>query len=490
MAGRAGIGRGSARRSGRVLSEILVPDLAQDLVLAHTLPEPLLYDGSRAIGPDSERSVGRSNGGNVFVSMTGPEPKVEEKFTRRMLPALLVLFFFDGFSQMINAGAAAFYREDFGLTEPELVRVFAYVSLGAIGTLVLGRLMDWVGRRRILLVGIAGTAAASMTVAMSGSLALFVMAQILKFAFAGTVYSAANTFMTEELETEARPRGQAAGGIAIQIGSGAALVGVALVVDLPGGWRWAFVFLALPVLALPWIRGVFRETKRFADAAARGESDRARARELFSSKYRARTSGVLTAVFLANATVVVSMTWLIYHAETALGMSPGVATAIVVGGGAVGLAGFPLGAYSANRFGRRVTVLVFGLSLAAGNVAYYWVPAGPPVQTAFALGLLFSTASIGFGGATVAMRTASQEMFPTRLRGTVSGVGLAVAAVSGVVSHLATSVLAEALGSLVPAITILTIVGASGFVLYYVLLPETRGLSLEEASLEVESGGT
>ena len=31
------------------------------------------------------------------------------------------------------------------------------------------------------------------------------------------------------------------------------------------------------------------------------------------------------------------------------------------------------------------------------------------------------------------------------------------------------------------------IVGSSGFVIYFVLLPETRGISLEEASLEVES---
>lgn len=414
-----------------------------------------------------------------MISSDGKSP-----FARRMLPALLALLFVNGVAQMVSAGAAAFFREDFGLSEAELAKLFAYLSLGSLGAVILGRVMDRVGRRRMLLVNVTGASLGALGIALAPSLWVFVVFQIVNVAFAGALAATARTFLTEELDAAGRARGQAAAGIAVQVGSGAALIGVAIAVEFPGGWRWVFAAMALPVLFVPWLARVFRETGHFAKAAARGELLTARARELLGRRYRGRTLGLVVAVFLANGTVISTMTWLLYHAETALGLRPAIATAIVIGGGAVGLAGFPLGAHFANRIGRRWTALCFGLVLWACNVGYYWVPAGLGVAGALSLGALFSLGSVGFAGASVALRTGGPELFPTRLRGTMSGITLAVAALSGMTTHYSTSVLAGALSSFPAAISVVATVGVLGFGAYFLVLPETRGLSLDEAALE------
>jgi SHS family lactate transporter-like MFS transporter len=383
---------------------------------------------------------------------------------------------------MINAGAAAVYLEDFGLRESELAGAFAWASLGSIVGLVLGRMMDRLGRRRMLLTNTVLLGIGAIATALAPSLLLFILAQILVGGSVAGLSSNVGVFITEELPDEARARGQAARGLIGQLGSGAGLIGVAAFVVLAGSWRWVWMIVALPLLALPLLRRVVHESGRYETAKRAGEIDRSRPMELVGPVYRRRFLGAAAAVILLQMATSATMSWLLLHAETRMGLSPAWATAIVIGGGALGLVGFPVGAYFADTIGRRWTVFIFGSIYLVGNTAYYWVPSSiPPV---LGLASVFGVASIGFGAATVASGTGIQEMFPTRLRGTLAGA-FGIASAAGVMlAHTSVSVLTDVLGGLVPAITLVACLGLPGPLIFLLVLPETRGLSLEEASLE------
>jgi MFS family permease len=295
--------------------------------------------------------------------------------------------------------------------------------------------------------------------------------------------TSANVVLNEAFSDRTRARGHAIAGIVFQVGSGVPLVLAAALAARGDAWRIVWAVCALPPLLLPLLFRRFPETERFRAARARDEIGRSGVGELLSRRYRSRTLGQVAAQLLMNLTSFSTMTWLLYHPQTALGLSPAAVTAVVIVGGGVGLLGFPLGARFANRWGRRPAVLVFGLGFAVANTSYYWVPAGPDLSTSLALGAAFSLGSICFGAAAVGLRAAAGELFPTRLRGTVGGILIVTSAASVVGAHLGTAWLASAIGAFVPAITIVAAVGAVGYLIYPFVVPETVETGLEESAL-------
>jgi MFS family permease len=403
---------------------------------------------------------------------------------RTVMAAVLVMMAAQGYVSTVNSGAAAFYAIEFGLDDAGIARAFGWIALGSLGTLALARLIDRMGRRRLLLISVAGVSICALVTAAAPSLRLFIGAQVVMTAFAWALLATGAVFVAEVLPVERRARGQAWVGGVNHLGSGLALVFVAIAVEQWGSWRWAWLIAATPLLALPLLMRSFPETQRFERASERGETSRARVLELFEKRYRRRTVGVLLPLFLASITGTATLTWLLYHPERQLGLDPGLATIVVIAGGGAGLAGFPLGAYLANRLGRRRTLLICGLCYVVANISYYWIPADFPPTPVVALGGVFAVGTIMFGASTVAVRAVQTELFPTRLRGTIMGATVTLGSIASVLTQFATASLTELLGSMVLAISVLALAGLPGYLLLYILVPETAGLELEEASLE------
>jgi MFS family permease len=389
-----------------------------------------------------------------------------------------------GYAMAINGGAAAFYAADFGLDDAGMARTFGWIGFGSIGTVVLARLIDRLGRRRLVLACVAGLSVSAAATAAATGVVAFIGAQIALWIFVGTLMATVTVVIAEELPIEMRARGQSLAGVVNTIGGGVALICVALVVSLPGSWRWAWVGAAVPILALPLLRRALPETSRFEHAHRREETRDARVLELFDRRYRRRTIGVLCTAFLAQTAMTATGSWLLYHPERHLGLDPGLVTTVVIVGGGAGLIGYPLGARLADRIGRRWTVLLCGSGSVAANVAYYWVPGDFSPSPAVALGGLFSVGSLMVSASLVAFRAASTELFPTRLRGTLQGALIALGSMAAVVAQFSTASLTEILGSLVRAISVLALAGIPAFALFFALVAETAGLELEEAALE------
>jgi hypothetical protein len=85
----------------------------------------------------------------------------------------------------------------------------------------------------------------------------------------------------------------------------------------------------------------------------------------------------------------------------------------------------------------------------------------------------------------VADRLVETELFPTSLRATYVGASRLVSAATVVVAGFALSALSGPLGGLVPAISWLSLATfVPALWIFLRVTPETRGLTLETASLE------
>jgi MFS family permease len=409
--------------------------------------------------------------------------KQVERDASKTLFWLVVVVFFLGVAQSVNMAALSLYAVDFGLDDSQIAAVLGWASVGAIGTLAIGRQIDRVGRRRVLLLSIMGFSAGALACALAQGAISLVLALAFGGAFGGAAMAAILVIVAEELPTEMRASGQARIALVTQVGAGSALVLVALLADVPGGWRWAWVVVALPAVLLPVFVRKFSETASFARSSVTAASERGRVSELFELQYRRRTIGVLGGSFLMIGSVSLLVTYLLYYPETALGLEVGSVTVLVIVGGAIGLLGFLLGAAVSDRIGRRPTVLIFGAGTALSMISYYHVPVDASPSPTLLLGALYSVGSVCIGATMVASRTAMTELFPTRLRGTIQGMNMLGQAIAFMAAQFAMSVLSAEFG-FVPAITALGCIGALGYPFFYLVVPETVGLDLDVAAME------
>ncbi len=192
------------------------------------------------------------------------------------------------------------------------------------------------------------------------------------------------------------------------------------------------------VVVLPFARRSFRESRHFVRALSTGETTESRARELFGPRYRVRTLGVLAVGAFFTLSVAGTQAWVIYHPVRNLGMEQWAATAVMICGGAFSLLGFPIGGRLAEVWGRRATFSVAGLAYVVAALGFYRVSDQFLLGPALGLGVAFAAMALTSAAATVPMRAVATELFPTRLRGVA-----------------------------------------------FLVLPETRGLELEEAALDL-----
>jgi Na+/melibiose symporter-like transporter len=292
------------------------------------------------------------------------------------------------------------------------------------------------------------------------------------------------------LPTTERAKGQGWAGFAGSLGAGLSFVSIALVEPLPGNWRWAWALGGLALLAVIPLRRRLPESQHFEAVSERGDTERARVRDLFSPRYRKRTLGALAIGFLVPMVVAGTQSWFVYYPVQHLGLEPFVATLIVLGGGGVSLVGFPLGGYLSERFGRRPTFSVTATLYVFANYAFYHVHADFPIHPALGLAPAVAGMTLLSSACAVPMRATLTELFPTALRATLSGGAAIAMALGTAVAYFASSALSAWLGGLPAAASVLGLGLPLAVAFFLFFLPETRGLELheEDEALHRETG--
>lgn len=387
--------------------------------------------------------------------------------------------------QALGGLTAPFLAEDLRLDESQITALAGWIALGAFGTAALTRLADRRGRRRILLLCFAGLPPLALASAFATSRVSYVVPQIGVNALLGALLTALAVAVAELSLDASRARDQgrfgffAAMGGAIALGVGAALPW------LPGGWRAFWGVAALPLVALPFVRARLVETERFRAARADGRVATARIGDLLRGAYRQRALGLWAIALLRPVSLAVTSTWPYYHMVKTLGLAPASASLVYLVGGSVGLAGNYLGARWTDTWGRRPTTVAGTVMAVASGIAFFFVPstAGPLLVPA--LCLVMAMNQLATSTFSVADRCIDAELFPTALRATYLGVARLMNAAAGVTAMFGLSLLAGPLGSLANAIALLSVVTlVPALALFLMVVPETRGMSLEQASMD------
>jgi len=403
---------------------------------------------------------------------------------RRTVLVLCALLWFQGFTMSINGIAAPWIAKSFGLGESGIASLYAWISVSAIGALVLSRLADRLGRRQVLRWCLRGTPPAALGAALSANVVAFVLFEIVIYAFIAATLASAVVILAEELPIAARARGQSFAGLAVNLGGGLCLMLMPALDRAGYSWRWLLAFSALGILWVPFVAQLVPESQRWERAAASGATAASRFVDIFRGRYRRRAIPILTCFLLSSIANTAATSWGYFHAVSVVGLSAAAASLMMLTGGAVSMLGFPLGAWTAERFGRVPTVVTFGVLIAAGSLFFYWGPPARGMAPTLWLAIGFAWFMTAVNGSTVAGNAAATELFPTALRGTLIGWFALVGAMAAVSSQAVIAILAERLGGLSVVVGYLGLLTIPSAVIFGLCIEETRGLSLEVSAKE------
>jgi MFS family permease len=344
----------------------------------------------------------------------------------------------------------------------------------ALGGWGAGYLSDRIGRVRTLQLTILWFSSFSLLCAFAQDFTqLMVFRALLGLGFGGE-WAAGAVLMGEAIRAQYRGRavGCVQSGWALGWGL-AVLMQAALFSLLPAeqAWRWTFALGAAPALLVFYVRRHVPEPE--VAVGARHARDSARIWDIFAPDLLRTTLLASLLGIGAQGGYYAITTWLPSFLRDERGLtvvgSAGYLGSVIAGA----FAGYLVGAWLADRIGRRRLFQSFALGASAIVVIYTQVPITPAAMLVlgFPLGFFASGYFSGFG----AFLT---ELFPTRLRG--SGLGFCYNFGRGLGALFPTLVgaLAAAL-SLAGAMALFALIAYGVMLLAATLLPETRGKVLE-----------
>ncbi|MGB8412514.1 MAG: MFS transporter [Candidatus Binatus sp.] len=403
---------------------------------------------------------------------------------RRLTHSIARVLAFEGFASAINGIGSPWIAKSFQLGESGIAGLFAWISLSAIGALGLSRMIDRVGRRRMLLVCMAGTSVSALAAALSTNIAAFALCEIGLYAFIGATIADGIVILAEELAIEERARGQSWGGLGMGLGGGLCLIVMPMVAS-HHSWRWMLVLASAMGVAALWMAArVIPESGRWQRAAAAGTTSASSFYDVFGQLYRRRAITILVCSLLANIAGIAASSWAYFHLVSVVGLAPSAASVLMLVGGGVGMLGFPIAARNCERYGRIPTIVVAALASSLGAFTFYW---GPPAHLGLRwlwIGVTYCCFTAGLSAGQVGGNSLATELFPTAIRGAMMGWFALVGAVAAVSAQTLIALLAARLGGLSIVVGYLSLLAIPNAIIVALFLPETRGLSLEAAAME------
>jgi MFS family permease len=400
-----------------------------------------------------------------------------------IIAAIVLLLIYQGYTLSIAGIASPWIGKSFHLSQPELARLFAWMSVSAFGSMLLARLADRVGRRRIILSSLLLAPAFALGAALALWAWLFAIFQILISALLGGSVSSAIVMLAEELPMERRARGQAFGAAASAIGGVLGYIVIPFLLKWGYQWEWLFAPSVAGIGLVPIVARMLPVENRWAHDASAGTVEGSHFYDIFHPLYRRRAVTLLACAALDTMAGTAVNGWLYFEAVSILGLSPDKASTLVVLGMGVGMVGFPIGAWTSERFGRVPTVAFIGGAGWLGALAFYWGP-GALTFPFLWLAVAYCWFKVASAVLTVAANSAATELFPAALRSTMVGWQMITGAVFSMIAQTAIAALIGPLGGLTVVVRYFALLGIPSAVLFGLFIDETRGLPLEVAALE------
>jgi MFS family permease len=363
----------------------------------------------------------------------------------------------------------------FDLPENQIADVNALFRLGVLPAMALAYMADVIGRRRLLLVTLAGATVATVWTSFAQSTEEFVLAQLLARAFIYTEELLCIVVIAEEFNERVRGWGIGALGALGALGAGLSAAAFATVNLLPYGWRALYFLGAIPLLYVLWLRRRLPETKRFE--AAKHERDVWRPLTALIVDYPGRLALLVALAIPAAFASANIVTFQSKFLQSAHGWHPAQVSAMVIVGGLVAILGATTAGTLSDRFGRRAVLSVAILALVACFGAFYGFASGP-VLVPLWIGGIFA-----FLMCDVLIGAMSAELFPTSHRTLASAVRYFFWIIAGSASLYMEGPLYDVFGSHGAAVALLILPAPLALIPIW-LLPEPARKPLEEIAAE------
>jgi MFS family permease len=414
---------------------------------------------------------------------------------RQALLSSFLGWLFDGFETstfiLIGSSAALSLLPD---STPGTIRVAVGTGLGstllgwAIGGTVGSVMADFAGRKKMLIVSIAGYCAFTALTALSSSMMMLIALRFLTGMFLGSEWSTGTVLVAETWPASARAK--ALGIMQSGYGFGFLLAaGLWLLIQPyggPDGWRWMFAVGVLPAFLLIYIRRNAPESQLWLEAVSHIQESAhgKRKQELsFVALFENRRALTSALAVLAIAAVTVS----VFYAISALigphigaiaaqqGLTAGSwasVSALVYNVGAI--LGYIAAGFLADAIGRKPYMwLMFIGAILSGLLAYL-----APQTLSMALASVFVLGVFTLGVFSW-MPIYLPELFPTRIRSTASGLIFNLARLISFPLPILTAFLFSTFGGYRPTVLSLTLLYVIAIVAL-TALPETKGRSLPD----------
>jgi MFS family permease len=387
----------------------------------------------------------------------------------------------------VAGGAAPWIAKSFNLDQQKLAELFAWMSISALGSLLLARLADRVGRRIIILVSLFFAPVFAGTAILAAHPMSFAISEIMISALLGGSVSSAIVLLAEELPVEQRAQGQAFAALASAVGGLLAYFIIPFAIDWGYSWRWLLAPCLTGVLLVWPIARMLPQSTAGSGRTGRAKTTQtSRFFDILHPLYRKRALALLAAAALDSIAGTAVNGWLYFTAVSIIGLSPRNASTLVVTGMIVGMAGFPIGAWTSERLGRVPTVAFFGGAAWLGALGVYW---GPAAITAFPMIWLLTAYCwfrIGSSIMTVGANAAATELFPNGLRTTMVGWQMITGAAFAMLAQILIAALIGPLGGLDNVIRYFALLGFPSAVVFGFFVDETRGLPIAIAGKEAQ----
>jgi putative MFS transporter len=387
---------------------------------------------------------------------------------------------FEGFDMALASLLLPLLSAEFEAGPDVLGLTLSWIGLGTVAAFALVQLADRAGRRPILLVSLGGYAALTLATYFSPSLAFFGAVQFGARMLIVTQIAMAYVILSEELPTDLRGRSNALMGACGSIGAAIPAVFLAPLEQTAVGWRGLFLIGALPLLLLPVFHRVVREPPVFVARRAEGADARflRHAGALLSRPLRRRFAGVTLVYFVVNFWSVTTFAFFTLYAVGERGWALEDLQVVIPVAVPFAFAGYFAGGWLMDRVGRRIAACTF---LALGTLvtvlcfqATDWY--------------VVAAAWIGFQmlqGIWAIVNTMAVELFPTQMRAAANGLAHNLLGRWGIVVGPAIAgALATFLDSTGDAISLLAVVNLLALPVILLVLPETRGVALDEVPHE------
>ena len=413
-----------------------------------------------------------------LLHILGPIPDVEQKHVS-LLGAVALALLFEEYDTAMLTAALPQIAASLHMAETDFGFYLGMIRLGALPAFMVIPYADRIGRRRVFLATVAGTAVATLMTAFSQTSTQFVICQMLTRTFFVAGSAIAFVMIAEEFPAKHRGWGIGMLGALGATGHGIAMGLFSQIDRLPYGWRALYFIGMVPLLIMPLLARNVPETERFMQhdkAVGDGGKDAYSLAPLLAmaSEYPARSIGIAAAGFLPAVGLVGAFQFTGYFTQTVHGWSPGQYAAMVFFGGAVGIGGNIVAGRLGDVFGRRAVGIVL-LGSFPFWVALFYNGSGWVLPLAW-IGFLF-----GSQGGRVILRAMSTELFPTSQRASAAGLYTITEALGGAAGLFLLYFGSIAGGDFVGLTTMLgfsVMVGA----LVLLFFPETKQRELESIS--------